>query len=116
MAYISKGFTNGGKRPGSGRKLKRETLLKEAKKEVRDIATLEFWAELAKDEALPVLRANMALGIGDTALRAAIHVIDRALGRTKESVDITSKQQRIGLTAEETALIRRMFPNAEDNG
>ena len=54
-----------------------------------DVARLEFWAELADTKAVAVLKANMELGVGDQPLKAAIEVLNRAIGKPTEHHELT---------------------------
>ena len=96
MAYVSKGFANGGARPGAGRKLKREKLLEEAKKEVKDIATLEFWAEIAKNDAVPRLKKILNESKDDRSAVSAIQeVFNRALGKPPDSLKLSGEVKSV---------------------
>lgn len=56
-----------------------------------DVMRAEFWAELADTKAVAVLRANMELGVGDQALKAAIEVLNRAIGKPRERHEFTGE-------------------------
>lgn len=101
---------NGGPRAGSGRKIKRERLLEKAKEEVKDIASIEFWAMMAKNKAIPRLEGilNSTEAKDETVLAAVKEVLNRALGKSKEFVDLTSMGQQMyqPLTPEQLALLK----------
>lgn len=87
------GRVNNGAKPGEnlgqGRKPNIEKLRESLKKEIYDVTRLEFWAKLADTEAVAVLKANMATRLGDPALKAALEVLNRALGKSKERHEVT---------------------------
>lgn len=63
-------------------------MAKLSKKEY-DVLRAEFWQELADTKAVAVLRANMEMGVGTDALKAAIEVLNRAIGKTTEKHEVS---------------------------
>lgn len=77
----------GGARPGSGPRPKREKIIEQVREELKDIATLEFWADMAKNVAVPRLRKILETSKDDrSAVTAAQEVLNRALGKVKEEI------------------------------
>lgn len=82
---------NGGKRKNAGRKVNVELAKEIAFKEGYDVAKSEFWVKLANEKAVAVLIANMDMTFGDMAVKSALAVLDRALGRPKEKHEVTGE-------------------------
>lgn len=77
---------NGGKRPGAGRKKGAASLAAEKYREF-------LVAEVAKKKG-PLVKALIEKGLtGDIPALKEIH--DRALGKSKESLDITTKGEKV---------------------
>lgn len=85
----------GGHRPGSGRKPDLESARKAGIVEGYAIARTEFWLDLAQNKALPrlqeILDSPLDVIGGKTLMTAVVAVIDRALGKPKESHELTGK-------------------------
>lgn len=78
--------SNGGARPGSGKKPFVDKLTKLEQAELKEMAKAEFWAEAFKDLAVPFvfqLVQDQDAGKGER-LKAAELIINRFLGKPKE--------------------------------
>lgn len=80
----------GGARPNSGPKPSIEKLIDKA----YTIAEAKFWVELAENKAIKRIEEILDSPIQKVGAKAVIsvakEVLDRALGKPKESVDLTS--------------------------
>lgn len=86
-----KGFKNGGIRPGQGRK-----------KAQRTIGTEQFREYLVAEvmrERVPLIKVLMDSGKAGN-INAIKELFDRAFGKSKESVDVTSKGESINVLPE----------------
>lgn len=85
----------GGARPNSGPKISIEKLAEKAYDKAYSIAEAKFWVDLAEDKAVNRLIEILEKPIREVGAKAIIsvakEVLDRALGKPKESVDVTSK-------------------------
>jgi hypothetical protein len=85
---------HGGHREGSGRKTKAgklDELSKEGQKRVYSIMEADFWVKMANDHAAPRLERILTSGESkdENVIAAAKEVLNRALGKSKESVHMT---------------------------
>lgn len=80
----------GGARPGSGPKPNIERLKEEARAAGIKIGEAQFWVNLAEEKALVRLQEILDTPLheigGRTMMTAITQVLDRALGRPKESI------------------------------
>lgn len=107
---------HGGKRKDSGRKIKAkilDELTLEGQKRVYRILEADFWVRLANDKALPRLEAILDDPEANSeSLRFAIkEVNDRAFGKPKESLDLTSRGKSIAPTPEQRARYAKRHVN-----
>ena len=81
----------GGARPNSGPKPSIEKLTEKA----YTIAEAKFWVDLAENKAIKRLEEILDAPVREVGAKAIIsvakEVLDRALGKPKETVDVTSK-------------------------
>jgi len=75
------GTNNGGGRKPSAEKLKEEAY---------EIMKAEFWVRLAQEKALPRLVKILENPDDSVAFKAAKEILDRSLGKPKESIDHTT--------------------------
>jgi hypothetical protein len=88
------GRVNNGSSPGSNRGGGRRPSIEKLKAKAYSIATAEFWADLAQDKGIQRLLAILNFETdkpNDTQLRAVQEVLNRALGKPKESHEFTCK-------------------------
>lgn len=106
-----------GENRGGGWKTPMEKVRAQAKAELVDIAKAEFWVALAQDKAVPRLTKMLDNPDDAVAFKAVKEIIDRTLGKPKESVEIFGKEGAapIRLSVEEKANVLKLFPNAQDN-
>lgn len=102
-----KGTNHGGGRKPSIAKLKAKEL---------DIAKAQFWVDMAQTYAVPqiiaLVKAKRTPAI--VKLRAAEMILDRALGKAKETVDLKGSV-KVSLTPEERLTVTKLFPDATNN-
>lgn len=84
---------NGGARPGSGRKSmakKLDELTKDGQAKVYAIMEADFWVRMANDKAAPRLAGILDSkdSKDENVIAAAKEVLNRALGKSKESIDV----------------------------
>lgn len=101
----------GGNHAGTqGRKANIEKLIESRVEDLRDITRVEFWARMAKDKAVVRLEGilDSTEAKDETVLAAVKEVLNRALGKSKEFVDLTSMGQQMyqPLTPEQLALLK----------
>lgn len=106
----------GGARPGSGRKpmaKKLDQLTEKAKKKVYQVLEADFWVKLANDKVAPRLAQILddPLASSDLLKFAMKEVNDRAFGRPKESIDLTSKGKSLSPTPEQRARYAKRHVN-----
>ncbi len=102
------GRKNNGSTKGSNNGGGRKASIEKIRDEIRKQTIAEFWVNLAETEAIPRLTQMLDSPFGDVAWKAIKEVMDRAYGKPKESVDLTSKGKRIGG-------FNYVAPNARDN-
>lgn len=90
---IPDGRARNGSKPGENNGGGRKPSIEKLKAEVIDIAMAEFWIKLAREKAIPKLQALLECGKSETEMKAAKEILDRALGRPKESMEITGKTE-----------------------
>ena len=101
---------------GGGRKLNIERLVSTAKEEGYKIAKAEFWVKLAEDYAVPRLLSILENGKDDVALRACQELLNRAMGKPKESIDHTTNGKDLPMPILPMNHVRPNDGNAEDPG
>lgn len=94
---------NGGARNNAGRKAFIDKLTKEEQKEIASIAEAKYWLDMAQKDAAPFVRKLVgdSKASWDARLRAAQEILNRALGKPKESLDLTSKGKQMGVPTPE---------------
>ena len=92
---------NGGARPGAGRKAFVDKLTTVEKAQLYSITQAEYWVRVANDKAIKRLEEILdnPKENKEILMKAIKEVLDRALGKPKEHIDHTTKDEAItGIT------------------
>lgn len=116
------GRKNNGSKPGDNRgggpKPNIERLVANAKEEGYKIAKAEFWVKLAEEKGVPrlieILEAPLGTISDKTLLAAVKEVLDRAMGKPKESIDHTTNGKELPTPILPLGYVRSDNSNAED--
>lgn len=101
--------TWGGKRENSGPKTPYAVLKERARLEGIDIGRAEFWMTLARDKAIPALEDMLCSTEDSVRFKAAKEVLDRALGKPKETHEISGKDGTPIVLTEKVITIKNKF-------
>lgn len=101
---------NGGYRPNSGRKPSIEKI----RAEIYDISKAEFWCKLANDKAVIRLQQMLDNPDDSVAFKAVKEILDRTLGKPRESIDHTTKGESMNTVISVNYLVPN-DPDAETN-
>lgn len=84
------GRKNNGCKPGEDRGQGRKPSAAKLREEAYEIMKAEFWVRLAQEKALPRLVKILENPDDSVAFKAAKEILDRSLGKPKESIDHTT--------------------------
>lgn len=103
-----------GENRGGGWKTPMEKVRAQAKEEAFEIMKAEFWVRLAQEKALPRLVKILENPDDSVAFKAAKEILDRSLGKPKESIDHTTNGKDLPTPILPLGYVRSNNGNTED--